>query len=126
MVDDLRVIIVKLADRLHNMSTLHHIPKPEKRERIALETMNIYAPIADRLGIFYFKEELETLCLKNLYPADYDTIQKELGQLQEEQHFFMNQATKLLEQTIKKYVNDIKISYRIKAPMSIYKKLHRK
>ncbi len=126
MVDDLRVIIVKLADRLHNMSTLHHIPKPEKRERIALETLNIYAPIADRLGMYHFKEELETFCLKNLYPQDYKRIKKELLQLQEEQYFFMNQATSLLKSTIEKYVDDIDISYRIKAPMSIYKKLVRK
>jgi GTP pyrophosphokinase len=62
MVQDLRVIIVKLADRMHNMRTLDFHPDLIKRERIALETLNIYAPIADRLGLFRMKEMLETEC----------------------------------------------------------------
>ena len=78
MVEDLRVIIVKLADRLHNTQTLDHHPDPKKRERIALETLNIYAPIADRLGIFHMKEMLETECFRILYPAEYDSTTKEL------------------------------------------------
>ena len=78
MVDDLHVIIVKLADRLHNMQTLDFHPDPKKRERIALETLNIYAPIADRLGIFNLKEKLETECFRILYPEDFKSIQIEL------------------------------------------------
>jgi GTP pyrophosphokinase len=89
MVDDLRVIIVKLADRLHNMQTLEHHPEKSKRDRIALETLNIYAPIADRLGIFDFKEALETECFKILYPVEYTKIQLELSELREEQDFFL-------------------------------------
>ena len=85
MVSDLRVILVKLADRLHNMQTLDHHPDPAKRERIALETLNIYAPIADRLGIFEFKEALETECFRILYPEDYARITSELESLREQQ-----------------------------------------
>lgn len=125
-VDDLRVIIVKLADRLHNMTTLEHIPKPEKRERIALETINIYAPIADRLGMFAFKERLETECFRMLYPDEYKRITQELDELKEEQEFFLSKAKKLIRNVISKDVPIIDISYRIKSPYSIFKKLKRK
>ena len=68
MAEDLRVIFVKLSDRLHNMKTLKFHPKPEKREKIAIETLNIYAPIADRLGLFAIKNSLEEECFKILEP----------------------------------------------------------
>lgn len=96
MVSDLRVIIVKLADRLHNMQTLDHHPDPAKRERIALETLNIYAPIADRLGIFEFKEALETECFRVLYPEEFLRITTELAGLREEQDFFIHKAKELI------------------------------
>jgi len=126
MVDDLRVIIVKLADRLHNMQTLEFHPDPKKRERIALETLNIYAPIADRLGIFDFKEMLETECFKNLYREDYEKIQKELEELREEQVFFINKAKSLIREVITDDIPIVDVSYRIKSPYSIYRKLKRK
>lgn len=91
MVNDLRIIMVKLADRLHNMQTLDFHPKPEKRQRIALETLNIYAPIADRLGIFFFKEKLENECFRILHPDDYLYIKNEMEKLKNEQNFFVNQ-----------------------------------
>ena len=96
MVSDLRVIIVKLADRLHNMQTLEHHPDPAKRERIALETLNIYAPIADRLGIFEFKAALETECLRVLYPDDFNRITTELASLREQQDYFIPKARELI------------------------------
>ena len=126
MVDDLRVIIVKLADRLHNMQTLSFHPEPEKRERIALETLNIYAPIADRLGIFDFKEALETECFKILHPIDFEKIQKELDELKEEQEYFLEKAQTIIHEVIAENTPLIDISYRIKSPYSIYRKLSRK
>lgn len=126
MVSDLRVIIVKLADRLHNMQTLDYHPDPAKRERIALETLNIYAPIADRLGIFEFKEALETECFRILYPEDYNRITTELASLREQQDFFINKAREVIRWVINPEVPILDISYRIKAPFSIYRKLSRK
>ncbi len=126
MVEDLRVIIVKLADRLHNMQTLDHHPDPKKRERIALETLNIYAPIADRLGIFRMKEMLETECFRILHPEEYYAITIELNAMKEEQEYFVSEAKTIIRRMIPESVPIIDISYRIKAPYSIYKKLQRK
>src|ERR1051326_3100881 len=74
MVDDIRVVIVKLADRLHNMRTLDYLPA-EKRKRKSEETLDIYAPIAHRLGMGKIRGELEDLAFKHLYPDDYNNIQ---------------------------------------------------
>ncbi len=126
MVQDLRVIIVKLADRMHNMRTLDFHPDPKKRERIALETLNIYAPIADRLGLFRMKIMLETECFRILHPEDYTRIMKELEDMREEQEFFLEKANAVIRKVIPKNIPIIEISYRIKAPYSIYRKLLRK
>ena len=74
MIEDIRVILVKLADRLHNMRTLDAMP-PEKRRRIAFETMDIYAPIANRLGIFKMRHELLDLSIKAAYPMRYRALE---------------------------------------------------
>lgn len=126
MVDDLRVILVKLADRLHNMQTLDHHPDAKKRERIALETLNVYAPIADRLGIFKMKESLENECFRILYPSDYERITSELLGLREEQDFFITTARHLIETIIPPEIHISMISHRVKSPYSIYRKLQRK
>ena len=73
MVDDIRVILVKLADRLHNMRTLHHLPE-ERRIKIAQETRDIYAPIANRLGMSKIKNELEELAFQYLEPKPYEAL----------------------------------------------------
>jgi len=78
MSDDIRVLLVKLADRLHNMRTLHHIAKPEKRRRIAKETMDIYAPLAERIGMYEFMKEMQTLAFAQLEPEAYESITKRL------------------------------------------------
>src|SRR6266542_5823220 len=77
MVDDVRVVLVKLADRLHNMRTLEYL-NPEKRQRIAQETMDIYAPIAHRLGMGKLRGELEDLAFKNLHPEDYRDLTSQM------------------------------------------------
>lgn len=126
MSEDFRVIFVKLADRLHNMRTIQFHSDREKQERIALETLNVYAPIADRLGIFDFKEALENECFKVLYPAEYTAIQKELDTFKEEQDMFVSNIKDLILTTLPEGVPVIDISYRIKSPWSIYKKMQRK
>ncbi len=78
MSDDIRVLLVKLADRLHNMRTLHFIKSPEKRRRIARETMDIYAPLAERIGLYGFMDELQALAFQQLEPEGYDTVVKRL------------------------------------------------
>lgn len=126
MSEDLRLILVKFADRIHNMRTLEFHPDVEKRRRIALETLNIYAPIADRLGIFDFKELLETECFRVLYPEDYRNITEQLKELKEEQDVFMKQATELLADIVPSNIHVFEISSRIKSPFSVYKKMQRK
>jgi RelA/SpoT family (p)ppGpp synthetase len=81
MSDDIRVLLVKLADRLHNMRTLKFIPSEEKRRRIARETMDIYAPLAERIGMYEFMKEMQTLAFQELEPEAYDSITKRLEQL---------------------------------------------
>src|SRR3546814_15953675 len=78
-----RVLLVKLADRLHNMRTLHFIPSVEKRRRIARETMDIYAPLAERIGMYEFMSELQELAFKELEPEAWDSITKRLTHLRE-------------------------------------------
>jgi GTP diphosphokinase / guanosine-3',5'-bis(diphosphate) 3'-diphosphatase len=81
--DDIRVLLVKLADRLHNMRTLHFIKDEIKRRRIAKETMDIYAPLAERIGMYEFMNEMQTLAFQQLEPEAYTSIVKRLEQLQE-------------------------------------------
>jgi GTP pyrophosphokinase len=126
MSEDLRVIIVKLADRIHNMRTLDFHAKREKRDRIALETLNIYAPIADRLGIFEFKEILENECFRALYPEDYKFINRELAELGTQQEHFYENAKKIVADIIPEHIFVSSISFRVKSAYSIFKKMHRK
>ena len=83
MSDDIRVLLVKLADRLHNMRTLHFIPNEAKRRRIARETMDIYAPLAERIGMYEFMKEMQTLAFQELEPEAFESITKRLDQLKE-------------------------------------------
>jgi guanosine-3',5'-bis(diphosphate) 3'-pyrophosphohydrolase len=81
MSDDIRVLLVKLADRLHNMRTLHFIKNPDKRRRIARETMDIYAPLAERIGMYEFMKEMQSLAFRELEPEAYESITKRLDNL---------------------------------------------
>ncbi|MEK7265625.1 MAG: bifunctional (p)ppGpp synthetase/guanosine-3',5'-bis(diphosphate) 3'-pyrophosphohydrolase [Pseudomonadota bacterium] len=82
MADDVRVLLVKLADRLHNMRTLHYVQDAEKRRKVALETMEIYAPLAGRIGVQRFRDELEDIAFQELSPQAFETISKRLDELQ--------------------------------------------
>lgn len=83
MSDDIRVLLVKLADRLHNMRTLHYIPNLEKRRRIARETLDIYAPLAERIGMYEYMKEMQELAFREIEPEAYASIVKRLEQLRE-------------------------------------------
>ena len=83
MSDDIRVLLVKLADRLHNMRTLHYIPSVDKRRRIARETLDIYAPLAERIGMYEFMKEMQELAFRELEPEAYASIVKRLAHLHE-------------------------------------------
>jgi GTP diphosphokinase / guanosine-3',5'-bis(diphosphate) 3'-diphosphatase len=125
MVNDVRVVLVKLADRLHNMRTLQFL-KPEKRKRIAQETMDIYAPIAHRLGMGKLRGELEDLSFQHLYPDDYRTITAQLEKRRAENEAFLKDVTGRIEEKMHEAeVPFVRIEGRVKRLYSIWKKLRR-
>lgn len=126
MSEDIRVIFVKLSDRLHNMRTLKYHPKKEKRERIALETLNIYAPIADRLGLHKFKNMLDEECFKILFPQEYKKIKKELHESRETMNSFKKNAKLEMDTILQNTDIQYQVDFRVKSIYSIYKKLKRK
>lgn len=126
MSEDIRVLLVKLADRLHNMRTLYHITKPEKQRRIALETLEIYAPLAERIGIHQIKEELEDLSFKYLNPEARESIKKRLSFLRKEDNSLVDKIIEELQQLLKKAGIHANITGREKTRYSIWKKMQRK
>jgi len=126
MSEDIRVIFVKLADRLHNMRTLHFHPKKEKRERIAAETLNIYTPIADRLGLHGIKNMLDEECFAILYPADFKRITQEIADNSKVMDAFSQNAKKEIDELLKDSNIQYQVQFRIKSKFSIYKKMLRK
>ena len=125
MVDDIRVILVKLADRLHNMRTLGHVPD-EKRERIARETLDIYAPIANRLGMSKVKNELEELSFKALEPRAYEELRDKVDQRRRATQGLIEELRgTILAKLTEAQVPVVSIDGRIKRLYSIYLKLHR-
>src|SRR6187399_3663845 len=125
MVDDIRVILVKLADRLHNMRTLHHLPE-ERRTKIAQETLDIYAPIANRLGMSKVKNELEELAFKSLEPKAYDALQRKVESKRKNAESVIGDLTKTLRAKLEEaQVPVIALDGRIKRLYSIHRKLIR-
>ncbi len=123
MSDDIRVLLVKLADRLHNMRTLHFIPDEAKRRRIARETMDIYAPLAERIGMYEFMNEMQTLSFRELEPDAYASITKRLAQLHDgggDQIARIGSGLKLL---LSRAGIEADVSGREKHPYSIWKKM---
>lgn len=125
MIDDVRVVLVKLADRLHNMRTLSHL-KPEKRKRIAQETLDIYAPIAHRLGIGKIRGELEDLSLQHLHPEEYRALAAQLEERRPEHEAFLQNVTTRIEEKLREAeVPFIRVEGRVKRLFSIWKKIQR-
>ncbi len=124
---DIRVLLVKLADRLHNMRTLHFVDQAPRRQRIARETMDIYAPLAERIGMDSVKSELQTLAFAQLEPEAYETIQARLN-------FLRGQGADVIEEVrteLAKICHDfgierVDVSGREKSPYSIWEKMQRR
>lgn len=127
MSKDIRVLLVKLADRLHNMRTIHHVRDPERRLRIARETMEIYAPLAERIGMERLKTELQTLAFAQLEPEAYETIQARLN-------FLRGQGADVIEEVkaeLRRVCEEAGIAVaevtgREKSPVSIWEKMQRR
>ncbi|MEO8883370.1 MAG: bifunctional (p)ppGpp synthetase/guanosine-3',5'-bis(diphosphate) 3'-pyrophosphohydrolase [Devosia sp.] len=122
---DVRVLLVKLADRLHNMRTLEFMP-PEKRKRIAEETMDIYAPLAGRMGMQEMRSELENLAFKWLQPEHFRAITERLGEMQADHAETIKTISAELAEKLKSEGIDAKVSARVKSPWSIFTKIERK
>ena len=122
MSSDIRVILVKLADRLHNMRTLGFHPQ-DKQRLIASETLDIYAPLAGRMGIYWIKSDLEDLCLYYLEPEIYEKIKTQIAQRRSERERFVREVKDLLEAKLKESGIQATIKGRHKHFYSIYKKM---
>ncbi|HZR57108.1 MAG TPA: bifunctional (p)ppGpp synthetase/guanosine-3',5'-bis(diphosphate) 3'-pyrophosphohydrolase [Terriglobales bacterium] len=124
MVDDIRVILIKLADRLHNMRTLEHLP-PERQEKIARETLDIYGPIAHRLGMGKIRGELEDLGFRYLDPIGYKQVHDAVEARRKEGQQFLAKVEHTLSDKLKEAGITAKVESRIKRLYSIHKKLQR-
>lgn len=125
MNEDIRVIIIKLCDRLHNMRTLQHMPAYKQREK-SLETLEIYAPIAHRLGIRPIKEELEDLAIYYLDPIAYKEIEKNLSMQKEQGEAFLKEITTQIREKIEPVMKNVQITSRVKSVHGIFRKVYMK
>lgn len=123
MNQDVRVIIIKLADRLHNMRTLEHMPPYKQREK-SLETLEIYAPIAHRLGIRSIKEELEDRAIRYLDPVAYEEIENSLSMKSSEGKEFLDDITSQISEKITPIMPNSKITSRVKSVHGIFRKVY--
>ncbi len=122
MAKDIRIVIIKLADRLHNMRTLEHLP-PESQIKIAQETLDIYAPIANRLGIDRIKTELEDLSLRFLHPDEYRKLAEAVAWKKEEREKYIQEVSSIISEKLASYGLVGKVSGRPKHFFSIYRKM---
>jgi GTP pyrophosphokinase len=121
--DDIRVLLVKLADRLHNMRTLHFIKSPDKRRRIARETMDIYAPLAERIGMYEYMHEMQLLAFEQLEPEAYNTITSRLAQIRENGDKLIEEISQSIAGSMERAGVKARVSGREKHPYSIWKKM---
>jgi len=126
MTTDVRVVLIKLTDRLHNMRTMEFL-KPEKRARISQETLDIYAPIAHRLGMGKIRSELEDLSFKNLHPQEYKDLAKEIEKRRPELEAYLEKITATIGETLtENEVPFVEIQSRLKRLYSLWKKLKKR
>jgi guanosine-3',5'-bis(diphosphate) 3'-pyrophosphohydrolase len=123
--DDVRVLLIKLADRLHNMRTLGYMP-PEARRRAAEETLEIYAPLAGRMGMHEMREELDDLAFRELYPEAYDVVTARLNALTERSKLLISEIEKQLTKKLADRGIDARVVGRRKRAYSIWRKMERK
>ena len=123
MSGDIRVLLVKLADRLHNMRTLHFIADAEKRRRIARETMEIYAPLAERIGMYEFMTEMQTLAFRELEPDAYASISKRLEQLHRGEGDLIERIARGIRAHLEAQGVEAQVQGREKHPYSIWRKM---
>src|SRR5215475_3664668 len=123
--DDVRVLLIKLADRLHNMRTLGYMP-PEARRRVAEETLDIYAPLAGRMGMHEMREELDDLAFRELYPEAYDVVTARLNALTERSKLLISEIEKQLTKKLADRGIDARVVGRRKRAHSIWRKMERK
>lgn len=126
MSEDIRVLLVKLADRLHNMRTLHFVKSPEKRVRIAHETMEIYSPLAERIGMQQMKNELQDLAFATLHPEARDSIMSRLEYLRKHGYMVVDKIIAEISDKLKKAGIEAEVLGREKTPCSIWRKMERK
>ena len=125
MSDDIRVILIKICDRLHNMRTLQSQPA-NKQYKIAGETLYIYAPLANRLGLYKIKSELENLSFSYEHPEEYQAIKQKLASTEASRHELFDQFTAPIEESLNKMGIKYKIKERVKTPYSIWSKMQNK
>ena len=124
MVDDIRVVLIKLADRLHNMRTLEHLP-PERQHKIAEETLEIYAPLAHRLGMGKIRGELEDLGFRFLDPVGYERVEKSVNARRKQGEAFLTKMQGVITDKLKEAGIQARVESRIKRLYSIHKKLQK-
>lgn len=126
MSEDIRVLLVKLADRLHNMRTIDHVKSPEKRMRIAVETMEIYAPLAERIGIQQIKGELQDICFNIIQPEIRESILSRLEAIASDESHLVEKIVDEVEKTLIKAGLKAEVYGRRKTPYSIWMKMKQK
>ncbi len=125
MAKDLRVVLIKLADRMHNMRTMRHMVM-YKQEAISQETLDIYAPLADRLGVYRWKWELEDLCLRYIDPTSYYELVGAIGQKRTQREAYLKQIIEEIDEALQKMGIEAKVDGRAKHFYSVYRKMKEK
>lgn len=126
MAQDIRVLIIKLMDRMHNMETIHHLPSQNSRERIAKETLEIYAPLAQRIGMFFVQEQLQNMSFSVVNPEAYNTILSRIAEFHERDQDIVERVVKDLDGILNSDNLKASVYGREKKPYSIWRKMQNK